>query len=586
MHRSEIASPFSLLVTALLLALPNSVKGEDIMPSVGTQETVFPNGYGGLHYFSDEPISVLSTRPWSFYVVNTNTTVLMQGPTFEAATPVGNVLMPPGGTAFDSSYAGVSSVYYCKPKKELLAFYHAEDNSGMEKIPYNATLTCALWSVGLAVSVDGGITLTKIGQVLASKEAKNPKATDMRGIGDVSVCPDHTNKYLYAYYTDLSPQPKRYARVCMARSRISDGGRPGTWRKYYETDFKEPGLGGLESDILENAVHPNVTFIRSLGKYVMFFNVTRWEEHVNNKADISGIYFCHSDDGIKWSERRRLFSALDVPLEGKEYTAHPYFLLQQSTASMATGWLVYTHSPHWGNEPNVPHYLVRRSVRLTLEKDDSPDRATATATKPGQSRTNALQSKTVFSLTFDGAIGQEYENHGADFADGKVGKGLRFDGKSYVMVEGQFPSGNAPRTLSVWLKSGQRKAGFPLAYGSNGKSEPFGIMIHKGNWRFYDNGGGLSSGVQADTNWHHHCVVYDGRVITYFFDAKPVAKVERILATRAKRIVLGMSPDLGKYGGDGYEGTIDEIFIFDRAFNGDQVQTLFEAGRQGQHPDR
>lgn len=241
----------------------------------------------------------------------------------------------------------------------------------MQKIPYNDVLTAAHWSVALAVSNDG-VNFTKVGQIITSSEKKDTTATDMRGLGDVSVCPDRLNTFLYAYYTDLSPQPKRTAQIGLARSKISSGGRPGTWYKFYNGSFDENGIGGKEFPAIPDAFHPNVTYIKSLDKYLMFHNVARWTEHQQGKAVESGMYFCYSADGIKWSDRQKLFTALDVPLVGKEYAAHPYFLLQKATAFSATGWLIYTYSPQWGETlPNVPHFMVRRRIQLKLSDDPS-----------------------------------------------------------------------------------------------------------------------------------------------------------------------------------------------------------------------
>jgi hypothetical protein len=57
------------------------------------------------------------------------------------------------------------------------------------------------------------------------------------------------------------------------------------------------------------------------------------------------------------------------------------------------------------------------------------------------------------------------------------------------------------------------------------------------------------------------------------------------LATKSKPLVVGMSPALGKYG-DGWEGLVDELVIYDKALAADQVRTLLELGQQGKHPVR
>src|SRR5208283_3844576 len=95
----------------------------------------------------------------------------------------------------------------------------------------------------------------------------------------------------------------------MARCDLHAGAPlPGTWRKYYKGDFSEPGIGGLDTEVMSadgmdnaNAVFPFVDFSPYLGKYVMFFNVDAWKEHDHAAPSISGIYVAYSDDGISWS---------------------------------------------------------------------------------------------------------------------------------------------------------------------------------------------------------------------------------------------------------------------------------------------
>jgi hypothetical protein len=84
---------------------------------------LFPDGYCGLQYFSDEPISILTTRPFRFLAVAGNYTVLLEGPNLVSARPVRKVLEPGGKDSFDNGYAGVGAVFSSQTGKRLLAFY-------------------------------------------------------------------------------------------------------------------------------------------------------------------------------------------------------------------------------------------------------------------------------------------------------------------------------------------------------------------------------------------------------------------------------------------------------------------------------
>ena len=66
--------------------------------------------------------------------------------------------------------------------------------------------------------------------------------------------------------------PSLPSRIHLARSRLADGGRPGTWYKYYQGTFTQPGLGGLSTPI-DPAGHLNrswVSYNTYLNSYLGF----------------------------------------------------------------------------------------------------------------------------------------------------------------------------------------------------------------------------------------------------------------------------------------------------------------------------
>lgn len=360
-----------------LIWLPATSLADDprgIEVTLGKQQVVFPNGYRGLQYFPDVQMSLLNTKPVTFLVVASESTYLMQGRTLEAAVPIKKVLAPGDKTSFDNGYAGISSTYIDKGKNELLGFYHAEDHVGMPKPAYNPDLKGAYWTVALAVSKDGGQSFAKIGPILTCSITKDKATRETQGVATPSIVNDPTNTYLYAYYTDLTRRKDRFSgSIALARSRISDGGRPGTWFKYHRGEFSEKGLGGEESPVVEppprlpsDIVDPHVTWIPAWKKYVMFCTVNAYGDFEKKKAEQGGIFYCSSDDGIKWTEPKRLIVAHAVPFLDREYVAHPCLHVEKVESDKATGWLFYCYSPRWGTAaPRQPHHLARRAVTLT-----------------------------------------------------------------------------------------------------------------------------------------------------------------------------------------------------------------------------
>jgi len=242
----------TLSVLFCLTCSAAAATAEELKTTLGKQQTIMRSGQHGFNYFPDEPVSVISERPLRFLMVVGNQTFLMEGRSFATAQPVRVVLGPsnkPG--AYDEQYAGISSVYLDRRRREILGFFHAEKPTGGK----NQEGTFRFYAtIALAVSRDGGANFTKVGPILTGlPEDPHWKGT-AQGNADVSVTVDDTGKWLYAYYTEHSRRDPANGRqrsviTCMARSAVSDGGRPGTWKKYYNGSFSEPGLGGRDSEV-------------------------------------------------------------------------------------------------------------------------------------------------------------------------------------------------------------------------------------------------------------------------------------------------------------------------------------------------
>lgn len=169
---------------------------------------------------------------------------------------------------------------------------------------------------------------------------------------------------------------------------------------------------------------------------------------------------------------------------------------------------------------------------------------------------------------------------GAGVVQGKVRDGLLFSHQARVEMQGSFPVGGEPRSLSVWLKDDRGPVTYnvhPVSFGNNRRNKAFGIMQAGGRWRFYDNAGGLDSGVAVDLDWHHHCLTYDGAVLSYYLDGTRVAWADKSLATAPGPLILGASPAKTNF----FQGVIDELACYDRALSADEVQQLHQAGMNG-----
>jgi len=249
----------------------------------------------------------------------------------------------------------------------LLAFYHAEDQEGLTSVGNGIPGFYA--RVALAVSRDDGATFEKRGPILSGQWPKDPRGPGDQGVGEPWVMAEPTGRFLYAFYTSHERVNGRGVQICLARCPLAEALKPDAWRKYYDGDFTEPGLGGRDTPVLTSgqpfadALFPQVVFVAGLRRFVMIFCVNAWRE--GDRPERSGLYAAFSDDGVTWP-REQVQQIWRVPVIariGGEVAWHPTFV--PDGTGDAHGWLYYGYSDNWGHgPPHRPHHLVRRPMMM------------------------------------------------------------------------------------------------------------------------------------------------------------------------------------------------------------------------------
>jgi len=109
------------------------------------------------------------------------------------------------------------------------------------------------------------------------------------------------NGYIYVYYVDWNTSYPDA--IYVARAPVSSDGAPGSWEKYYNGSFSQPGLGGLstavqgrptENDIFSGA--PAVSYNTYLQKYLMVFD------------SAVGWHYATSADLVNWTLDNQIFT--------------------------------------------------------------------------------------------------------------------------------------------------------------------------------------------------------------------------------------------------------------------------------------
>jgi hypothetical protein len=152
-------------------------------------------------------------------------------------------------------------------------------------------------SMAVTYSSDNGRTWTPFEQILTSDKPV-PDPVTWGGVGDAGIIYDADAARWRAYYSAY--------RMTVAESYDAKG-RPGTWTKYYDGSFSQPGLGGLSGP---------KSWLRSLDEVPGAAPAVHWNTYVRRWIMVfhsyidKNIYISSSIDGITWIKPRLLIERI------------------------------------------------------------------------------------------------------------------------------------------------------------------------------------------------------------------------------------------------------------------------------------
>ena len=247
------------------------------------------------------------------------------------------VLRPGPTGSYDNGGAWLYAVFR-RSENSLIGFYHAEDRQ-FKAVPDSKGI--AWKSIALCMSDDNGTTWQKKGRIVTSSREKPEKPTS-GGCGDFCVIRDEKDKRWVCFYQE------HY--LCMAVSEDQDG-KPGTWKKYYQGSFSEPGLGGQNTPLPSLAKYaggnPSVHFNTLLKKWVMVWHT--WD-HSSPKPN--SIWLSTSDDLLYWTAPNIVLEA-----KGKERYWYPTMIGDSDVRCGAKSLLCYAYFPY--KSKNERQFVVR-----------------------------------------------------------------------------------------------------------------------------------------------------------------------------------------------------------------------------------
>jgi hypothetical protein len=264
----------------------------------------------------------------------------------------------PGSAAPDADYAGPGSVFRAQNGRDLLMIYHGENHTfnGVDTNDEFYATIC------LARSHDNGLTWQREGAIISGMQPQ-PSGTPPRpamGAGNPSAIV--AGGYIYVFYVNLgyNTGPDQ---THVARAPVTDDAKPGSWKKWYDGVFSQPGIGGKSTPVMSLAAPASRTVwaANGIGSYNTYLHA-----YLNVFQTAIGFYYATSPDLLRWQIRGQLFAFghdEDSPKRGQIWYSYPSFFSPEypnDRTTGRTGYLYYAKA-RWAIEP---HTMFRRRLEF------------------------------------------------------------------------------------------------------------------------------------------------------------------------------------------------------------------------------
>ena len=168
-----------------------------------------------------------------------------------------------------------------------------------------------------------------------------------------------------------------------------------------------------------------------------------------------------------------------------------------------------------------------------------------------------------------------------DSAKGRTGKAMKFDNNGYVEItKYKGVIGTKPRTVAAWIKT-EVDEGEIISWGEDDFGKMFTFCFIRGRIGIKPNGGYYYMNEPVDDDkWHHVAVVVKEAELPNLHDDVVLYK-DGIIAEVHDIGLLDLWPvdtgsDMDVRIGQGFEGLIDDVRIYDRVFSEEEVMALFK----------
>ncbi len=347
-------------------------------------QNMFPPSDRG--YFPDGNINVLQIGSshyafWSMYqnYRTQSNSPLLQNHEYQLnpTTPVFGGRQPNNGVSNDFNDGGMWLVgVRALNNGMLVGFFHAESHW----YPRSTNGWYAYKSLGVAYSSDNGQTWSSPQMILKHFLDKS-STPQWSGLGDGCVIYNHLNNNYYCYYTPA------YGSTSLSMARSSDPlGTAGSWQKWHNGSFSQPGIDGLESSLpglsLKPGANPSVHWNTYLNKFIMVWH--GWNEK---------LYISASDDGETWDDARLLLD------EGSK-TWYPVIIGTDSVNGGQTVTLYYANN----FQPDGRRTMSYRTLTFSKGLDTTTDQLLPNGRYEIRNVTNNKNLAATGASNFDGVL--------------------------------------------------------------------------------------------------------------------------------------------------------------------------------------
>jgi len=166
---------------------------------------------------------------------------------------------------------------------------------------------------------------------------------------------------------------------------------------------------------------------------------------------------------------------------------------------------------------------------------------------------------------------------------GAINRMLNYSETGYMNGSSQFNAeitGNHNRTINFWSYTQASTADTSgiFGWGGTGAKQGFYVLLIGNKYAFYDYINTIDSGITTHPSWLMHTVTTNGTGVKYYINGTQVGSLSNnALTTTATEMFIGRRLEIGS--ADWYNGTMDELAIWNRTLSDSEIDDLWNSGR-------